>query len=188
MGKKKDRALERAISGLQRLADDFAERREQLASEAGLTPGQWRVLEEISTDEFMPSLFARRRAQSPAAVSKTLRQLAEAGLVEASIGRADARRRRYALTARGRRMLKKKVGGNAAKFALFMESAMNSFTYNARPLGSPTPSPFAQQGMGWHRKWSNYSIGYMDGHADHGFRDTRFTQDVNYNSWPEPNS
>jgi len=105
MSKKKERALGRAIAGLQRLADDFAERRDQLAAEAGLTPGQWRVLEEISTEAFMPSLFARRRAQSPAAVSKTLRQLAEAGLVEASIGEVDARRRRYALTARGRRVL-----------------------------------------------------------------------------------
>jgi len=105
MSKKKERALGRAIVGLQRLADDFAERRDQLAAEAGLTPGQWRVLEEISTEAFMPSLFARRRAQSPAAVSKTLRQLAEAGLVEASIGEVDARRRRYALTARGRRVL-----------------------------------------------------------------------------------
>ncbi len=92
------------------------------------------------------------------------------------------------MTARGRRMLKKKIGGNAAKFALFMESVMSSYMYQARPLGFPTPSPFAQQGMGWHGKWSSYSIGYMDGHADHGFRDTRFTQDVNYNTWPEPNS
>ena len=92
------------------------------------------------------------------------------------------------VTAQGRRLLKKKVGGPASKFALFMESAMNSFMYNARPPGYATPSAFAQQGMGWHRKWSNYSIGYMDGHADHGFRDTRFTQDVNYNTWPEPNS
>lgn len=88
----------------------------------------------------------------------------------------------------GRRMLKKKVGGNAAKFALFMESCMNSYMYNARPPGYATPSPFAEQGMGWHKKWSSYSIGYLDGHADHGFRDTRFTQDVNYNSWPEPDS
>jgi DNA-binding MarR family transcriptional regulator len=105
MSKKKERVLGRAIAGLQRLADDFAERRDQLSAEAGLTPGQWRVLEEISTEDFMPSLFARRRAQSPAAVSKTLRQLAEAGLVTVSIDEVDARQRRYALTAKGRRVL-----------------------------------------------------------------------------------
>jgi DNA-binding MarR family transcriptional regulator len=53
----------------------------------------------------MPSLFARRRAQSPAAVSKTLRQLADAGLVAVAIGKEDARRRRYSLTTNGRRVL-----------------------------------------------------------------------------------
>ncbi len=105
MTQRRDRALGRAIAGLQRLADDFAERRAQLAAEVGLTPAQWRVLEEISSEDFMPSLFARRRAQSPAAVSKTLRQLADAGLVDVAIGEQDARRRRYTLTREGRRVL-----------------------------------------------------------------------------------
>ena len=105
MTQRRDRALGRAIAGLQRLADDFAERRAQLATEAGLTPAQWRVLEEISSEDFMPSLFARRRAQSPAAVSKTLRQLADAGWVDVAIGERDARRRRYTLTTDGRRVL-----------------------------------------------------------------------------------
>lgn len=105
MSERRDRALGRAIAGLQRLADDFAERREQLASEAGTTPGQWRVLEEIAREDFMPSLFARRRAQSAAAVSKTLRQLADAGLVDVAIGEGDARRRDYRLTPEGRRVL-----------------------------------------------------------------------------------
>ncbi len=105
MTQRRDRALGRAIAGLQRLADDFAERRAQLAAEVGLTPAQWRVLEEISSEDFMPSLFARRRAQSPAAVSKTLRQLADAGWVDVAIGRHDARRRRYTLTTDGRRVL-----------------------------------------------------------------------------------
>jgi len=105
MSSRKDRALARAIAGLQRLADDFVERREQLSAEVGLTPAQWRVLEEIAREDFMPSLFARRRAQSAAAVSKTLRQLADAGLVDVAIGDQDARRRRYTLTTEGRRVL-----------------------------------------------------------------------------------
>ncbi len=105
MTQRRDRALGRAIAGLQRLADDFAERRAPLAAEVGLTPAQWRVLEEISSEDFMPSLFARRRAQSPAAVSKTLRQLADAGWVDVAIGEQDARRRRYTLTTGGRRVL-----------------------------------------------------------------------------------
>ncbi len=105
MSDRRDKALGRAIAGLQRLADDFAERREQLAGEVGLTPAQWRVLDEIAREDFMPSLFARRRSQSPAAVSKTLRQLADARLVDVAIGEGDARRRHYTLTAEGRRVL-----------------------------------------------------------------------------------
>ena len=105
MTTRKERVLSRAIAGLQRLADDFAERREQLSAEVGLTPAQWRVLDEIASEDFMPSLFARRRAQSAAAVSKTLRQLADAGLVDVAIGEGDARRRHYTLTSEGRRVL-----------------------------------------------------------------------------------
>lgn len=94
-----------AIENLQRLADLFQRRREQLAREADLTVAQWRVLEEISDEHFIPSLFARRRESTPAAVSKVLRQLLDRRLVTASIDREDGRQRRYTLTARGRRAL-----------------------------------------------------------------------------------
>jgi DNA-binding MarR family transcriptional regulator len=63
------------------------------------------VLEEIATEHFMPSLFARRRESSAAAVSKILRQLSDKGLVAAEIGTGDARQRRYSLTASGRRVM-----------------------------------------------------------------------------------
>jgi DNA-binding MarR family transcriptional regulator len=94
--------LAEAIAALQRLADAFARRRGQLARGAGLTEEQWRVLDEIAAEEFMPSIFARRKAKSPAAVSKVIRRLVDRKLIEASIASEDARQRRYALTARGR--------------------------------------------------------------------------------------
>jgi DNA-binding MarR family transcriptional regulator len=94
-----------AIEGLQRLADLFERRRRQLAAEAGLTDAQWRLLEEIGRKDFMPSLFARRRDCTPAAVSRTLRQLQDQSLVKAAISAEDARQRKFRLTARGRRML-----------------------------------------------------------------------------------
>jgi DNA-binding MarR family transcriptional regulator len=97
--------LHRAIAGLQRLVELFAERRAQLAAEAALSEAQWRVLEEIARPEFLPSLFARRRECTPAAVSKILRQLSLAGLVTAGISADDGRQRRYRLTARGERAL-----------------------------------------------------------------------------------
>jgi len=98
-------SIHRAIQGLQRLAELFAERRRQLAREAGLSEGEWQVLEEIAGERFMPSLFARRRSVSPAAVSRTLRALKARGCVRDAIAPRDARRRAYRLTAEGRRAL-----------------------------------------------------------------------------------
>ena len=53
----------------------------------------------------MPSLFARRRESSAAAVSKILRQVVDKGLVVAEIAKDDARQRRYSLTAKGKRVM-----------------------------------------------------------------------------------
>lgn len=94
-----------AIECLGRLTELYAERRRQLADSVGLTEQQWGVLEEIATEHFMPSLFARRRESSAAAVSKILRQLVDKGLVVAAIGKDDARQRTFSLTARGRRVM-----------------------------------------------------------------------------------
>jgi DNA-binding MarR family transcriptional regulator len=101
------KSLPAAIEGLSRLSDVFDLRRQQIARDVGLTDAQWRLLEEIAREDFMPSLFARRRRCSPAAVSRTLRQLQEAGLVRAAIAEADARQRAYSLTARGRRLMER---------------------------------------------------------------------------------
>ncbi|MGH0034921.1 MAG: MarR family winged helix-turn-helix transcriptional regulator [Myxococcota bacterium] len=104
---RKGPAIDRAIQSLQRLTELFERRRAQLAREVGLTDPQWRVLEEIARDEFMPSLFARARDAHPTAVSRTLRQLQDRDLVSASISSADARQREYEVTARGRRLLER---------------------------------------------------------------------------------
>jgi DNA-binding MarR family transcriptional regulator len=98
-------AVERGIASLGRLADLFRRRRTALAAEVGLSEAEWRVLEEIATEHFLPSLFARDRECSPAAVSKLLRGLAERGIVAAQVGADDARRRPYRLTARGGALL-----------------------------------------------------------------------------------
>ncbi len=94
--------LREAIAGLGRLADLFALRRRQLAREAGVSEAQWRLLEEIAGEGFIPSLFARQRACSPAAVSRTLRELLERGLVSVEISDSDGRQRVYRLTPAGR--------------------------------------------------------------------------------------
>jgi DNA-binding MarR family transcriptional regulator len=94
-----------AIAKLQRLTDLFRARRAQLAEDAGLTEQQWGVLERIATEHFMPSMFARDRESSAAAVSRLIRQLIEKKLVSVSISPNDGRQREYVLTAKGRRVL-----------------------------------------------------------------------------------
>ncbi len=98
-------AIHQAISTLQRLADLFNDRREQIANAAGLSVRQWAILEAISTEHFMPSLFAQHRSVTPAAVSKLVRSLLERELIRTSIAEGDRRQRNYVLSAAGRRLL-----------------------------------------------------------------------------------
>jgi DNA-binding MarR family transcriptional regulator len=98
-------AVHGAIEQLRVLATVFERRREALAREVGLTVEQWRVLEEVATEHFMPSMFARSRESSQAAVSKILRQLLDVGIILSAISNGDRRQRVYALTAKGHRVL-----------------------------------------------------------------------------------
>jgi DNA-binding MarR family transcriptional regulator len=98
--------IEAAIGSLGRLTDLFQRRRAQLARGVGLTVQQWRVLEEVSTEHFLPSLFARERECTAAAISKTLRQLLGKGLIRAAISSKDGRQRRYELTSEGERVIR----------------------------------------------------------------------------------
>lgn len=97
--------IHRAIAQLQRLTDLFQERRAQLAKQAGLTEQQWLLMEEISTEHFMPSMFARTKDSSAAAVSKVIRQLIDKDMISVSISESDGRQRQYELTAQGKRVM-----------------------------------------------------------------------------------
>src|SRR5512136_2992475 len=94
-----------AIACLRRLCEAFARRRQQLAQSVGLSEGQWGVLEEIATQHFMPTMFAKTRDSSAAAVSKTLRQLLDKELINVTLSKADGRQRAYVLTAKGQRVI-----------------------------------------------------------------------------------
>jgi prepilin-type N-terminal cleavage/methylation domain-containing protein len=84
-------------------------------------------------------------------------------------------------------MLRLKVGGAAAQFVIFMENTMNSYTMDAKPRnGSQGESPFQVLGVGWHRKFSKYSMGFMDGHSEYRYIDTRYTDHSGATTWPEP--
>ena len=94
-----------AVECLGRLTEVFRQRRQQLAASVGLTEQQWSVLDEIEQADFMPSMFARRRESSPAAVSKILRQLLDKELVVVSLKEGDGRQRNYELSPQGKRTL-----------------------------------------------------------------------------------
>ena len=95
------RLVHDAITNLQHVSELFLKRREQLARAAGITVQEWRVMEEINGENFMPSLFARERESSRAAVSKILRQLQQKGLIAVAISPQDGRHRDYTLTETG---------------------------------------------------------------------------------------
>lgn len=103
----KKEIVHEAISLVQRLSDLFHKRRAELASRVGLTEKQWLVLERISDEHFMPSMFAREQDSSLAAVSKIVRQLVDKQVVSVSLCEADARQREYELTEKGRAMMSK---------------------------------------------------------------------------------
>ena len=92
------------------------------------------------------------------------------------------------MTLAGSSMLQRKVGGNAARFIIFMEASMNQFMLEARPQGWPTQSIHQQLFPGWHRKIAKYSAGFFDGHAEYSFFDTRFADGPTHTTWPEPNT
>ena len=55
----------------------------------------------------MPSMFARQRDSSAAAVSKTIRQLIDKGLISVSLNADDGRQRDYVLSAKGRKVMRR---------------------------------------------------------------------------------
>jgi DNA-binding MarR family transcriptional regulator len=132
-------SIHRAIEALQRLSELFLERRRQLAREAGLTESQWRLLEELADEDFMPSLFARRRDCTRAAVSRGLKALLERNLATVAIAEGDARQRVYRLTPRGRETLARLRTRRAAAIAEIWErfgaDELDGFVRFASELG-----------------------------------------------------
>jgi len=94
-----------AVDQLRQIGALINKRRAQLARCVGLTEAQWRVLEGISNENFMPSLFAKDYKSTPGAISKLLRQILDKGLAKVSISTTDARQRDYELTRAGTRLM-----------------------------------------------------------------------------------
>lgn len=70
------------------------------------------------------------------------------------------------------RIAKRLVGGNASRFIMWVEQGFYSATYRATPV---LPNGANPPRNGWHCKFSTWSLGFADGHAVHGFYDTRLS-------------
>lgn len=92
------------------------------------------------------------------------------------------------MSAAGSEMLRHKVGGLASEFVIFTESPMTSYMKDARsPDGLMGNSCMTRLGTGWHKKFSRYTMAFLDGHAEYRFVDTRYSSDAGYNIWPDIN-
>jgi prepilin-type N-terminal cleavage/methylation domain-containing protein len=79
------------------------------------------------------------------------------------------------------RIAQKIVGGPSAQFIQWVEQGFYSATQNA--CEKVEWSEAAPQRNGWHRRFSAWSVCFADGHAVHGFFDTRQTYGLNGTIW-----
>ena len=63
------------------------------------------------------------------------------------------------------------LGDGAARFIQWMELGFYAATHSANL--NESNSQAAPQRLGWHKKWSQWSGGFADGHAQHGYYNTR---------------
>jgi len=78
------------------------------------------------------------------------------------------------------------LGAEASSFIVWCEGGFYSATYSAGPTidgigGGPQP-----QRQGWHGKFSQWSVGFADGHAAYGYFDTRQIYGLGGTIW-QPN-
>lgn len=90
------------------------------------------------------------------------------------------------MTKAGRQLLKKKVGGPAARFPIHSEGAFNAYTYDMVDPTTGQTSTNKNPAEGWHRKYNKFSLGFFDGHAEYLFADVRWAIDPKFNVHAEP--
>jgi prepilin-type N-terminal cleavage/methylation domain-containing protein len=81
------------------------------------------------------------------------------------------------------RIARHMIGGDASRFAIWVEQGFYSATYRATPR---RPNLAGPQRFGWHRKFSSWTLAFVDGHVTHGYYDTRLSTDAAGTIW-EPN-
>jgi prepilin-type N-terminal cleavage/methylation domain-containing protein len=88
------------------------------------------------------------------------------------------------MTAANARLARNIVGGGASRFIMWEEQGMYGSTYNAAPTLAQSQADAPR--YGWHRKFSNWTAGFVDGHVQHGYFDTRIIYGLYGTIW-QPN-
>ncbi|MEK6644054.1 MAG: prepilin-type N-terminal cleavage/methylation domain-containing protein [Planctomycetota bacterium] len=73
------------------------------------------------------------------------------------------------------------IGGAASRFVQWVELGMYSAAQNSAE--KPEWSVAQPQRVGWHRKFSNWSAAFADGHVSHGYFDTRQVYGLGGSIW-----
>lgn len=76
------------------------------------------------------------------------------------------------------KMLHELVGGKASSFGVIYESFCHQIFQDATATGG------GFRVKGWHRKYSNHSILFLDGHSEYRYMDTRYPFGVGWRIWP----
>lgn len=70
----------------------------------------------------------------------------------------------------GQQIVNQKIGGAAAEFVLMWENHVDQVFPTATPVGG------GYLILGWHKKFSQHSFLFLDGHAENRYFDTRFSK------------
>jgi prepilin-type N-terminal cleavage/methylation domain-containing protein len=82
----------------------------------------------------------------------------------------------------GRGLINQKNDSGAAEFILFYENQLNFAMEGARPRGASEYAPRLIRG--WHKQENMHSAGFLDGHADYRYFDSRYIDGPGWTTWP----
>ncbi len=77
----------------------------------------------------------------------------------------------------GATVVSRSIGGAAAEFVVIWENQVDQLFVDAQETGG------GRLGEGWHRKFSNHSFLFLDGHSEHKYYDTRFPSGAGWRAW-----
>jgi prepilin-type N-terminal cleavage/methylation domain-containing protein len=82
----------------------------------------------------------------------------------------------------GRGLINQKNDSGAAEFVFFYENQFNFAMESARPRGASEDQP--RMITGWHKQENMHTAGFLDGHAEYKYFDSRYIDGPGWTTWP----